>query len=126
MNRQDIYIDGTALDTKYIKWGSYSVKKEARLIGSWVDGNGISHPSFFPNSKTTLTFTIIQRSPQTQEELDFLFCYSNMTGCSVCFYDEIECDYVTKTMRMTAPEVKQVINNDKVWYSETKITFTEN
>lgn len=103
---------------------SYKYNRERRLIAEWQDANGKYHHETYPEEKTTISFTIKERSMEQQALLRPLL--SKRNNIEVEYWDDVNEGYKTGLFFINNIEaVSSIATEDKIYYGTMDVTLTE-
>lgn len=109
-----------------IETGSYSISSEYPLLEEWTDLNGTIHRQYGTEKKTTISFTIKERSLAQQNLLVSRELFTNRTNLTVEYYDDETCQYKTGRFFMDGPDsTVSIATKDNIYYGKMKIKLVE-
>ena len=116
------YLDET--DVNIIEPGTYSTNDSQRLIEEWQDMDGDIHREVFSNKKTSIQFTIKERTLEQQEKiLPILKKYNNIV---VTYWSDSEAVYKTGLFFIESIDsLTSIATKDTIYYGETTIQLME-
>lgn len=118
-----IKIDGTIFPNTDIAKGSYSLSKSKRVSKSWEDLTGITHKTYFPTEKTTITFSIREHTAADHQTLASFFTSSSVT---VQYWNDNANDYYEGTFEVEPFTWKHnTVESGGAFYGKTQITLKE-
>lgn len=119
-----VKINGTNVSNMLIASGTYSFKKERRLVRSWTDANGVDHFDYYDKPKVTIKFSIRERNLEEHQSICGIFAAQE--NLSVKYWDDYTCEYKTGTFQMNEPQIKHKKGlNDEILYTSTEILLEE-
>lgn len=118
-----IKIGGTIFPNTYMAKGSYSFQRSPRVNKSWDDLNGISHKTYYPNDRTTITFSIREHLASEHSTLASFFSSRSVT---VQYWNEIANDYSEGVFDIEPITWNHItVKQDGAFYGATQITLKE-
>lgn len=103
---------------------SYNFNREKRLIAEWQDANGKFHHETYPEEKTTISFTIKERSMEQQALLRPLLSQRNNIEAE--YWDDINEGYKKGLFFIDKIDsISSIATEDKIYYGELDVTLTE-
>lgn len=119
-----VKINNTEVSNLLIASGTYSFKKERRLVRSWTDANGIAHHDYYAKPKVTIKFSIRERNLKEQKSICGIF--AEQENLTVKYWDDYACEYKTGTFQMNEPQIKHKKGlKDEILYTSTEILLEE-
>jgi hypothetical protein len=120
-----VKVNGVTIDNMMIVRGSYSMKREQRVIDSYYDAAGTLHEELSPASKAHIKFTVRDRSMEEQAVL--LTAFSTGRNVTVQYFDDSTMDYNIGVFRVEDTEyTHSYAVNDRIRYGQAAIVLKEN
>ena len=118
-----IKIGATIIKNNMMAPDTWNVRKNERVIYTWVDANQYEHREVAPDKKVEINFSIRERSMADQEAIAPIF--QTLESLTVEFWDDILQQYVQKTCYMDPPTIQSRAFGPELMYDETPIHLTE-
>lgn len=118
-----VKIGETVIKNSMIGPDSYEITKDERVISVWKDANQVDHQEMAPELKTSISFTIRERSMEDQQTIAPIF--ATLSNLTVEYWDDILGEYVTGTFHMAPPKIKSRRHGASLLYFETQVNLTE-
>lgn len=107
-----------------ISRGSYSAKTEERMVASWEDSTMVTHQAYSTTTRTTINFTIRERTMSEQATLAPIL--SARKNLSVTYWDDLSASYKSGSFYMNNPSISDTFADaNGIEYGATQITLTE-
>lgn len=107
-----------------IENGSYRYGKERRVINDWQDANGKFHHETYKDPKSTISFTIRERSQEQQ--LMLLPLFESNENIEVEYWDDTIQEYRTGLFYMEDVEaIASISTKERIYYGSIDINLTE-
>jgi len=118
-----IKIGGTIFQNNDMAKGSYSFQRSPRVSKKWDDLTGISHETYFPTQKATISFSVREHRASEHPTLAAFFSNRSVT---VEYFDDNINDYVTGNFHVQDFAWSHItVEADGAFYDKTKITLKE-
>lgn len=119
-----VKIGNTIINNNMIAPGTFSYKKEKRLIRTWTDANGVEHFDYFSTPKVSISFSVRERNLIDHESICSIFVIQE--NLAVTYWDDYTCTYLTGTFHMKEPSIthKKGYGAD-IQYNATQISLEE-
>ena len=118
-----VKIGETVIKNSMIGPDSYQITKDERVISVWKDANQVEHREMDPVLKTSISFTIRERSMEDQQTIAPIF--ATLSNLTVEYWDDILGNYATGTFYMAPPTIQSRRHGASLLYMETQVNLTE-
>ena len=118
-----VKIGTTVIKNTMIGPDSYQITKNERVISTWKDANQVEHREMADELKTSISFTIRERSMADHQTIAPIF--ATLKNLSVEYWDDITGDYATGTFYMDPPTIQTRRHGASLLYMETQVNLTE-
>lgn len=119
-----VYIEAYKVPETMIEKGSFSFKKEPRVIDSWTDANGIDHEVYAQKKRVTMSFKIREHDSSIHDMIGHYF--HDRSDVQVAYFDDEYNDYQTGKFKMYGIEYKHHrVFGGKIMYEPTQVILRE-
>lgn len=123
-NRYRLRIGDHLIDDSMIQRGSYSFKKEDRVIDSYTDADMRLHEIVANHPRVVILFSF--REHDSSEHLSFARCINNKNNVEVQYWDDEEEMYLDGNFKIDAVEFShRNIHGDNILYNSANVKLTE-
>lgn len=116
-------INNNEFPNTYISKGSYTSQRGKRVCKEWTDLTGITHKTYYPTTKTTITFSIREHLP---EEHAAIILFLSISPVTIQYWDDDTETYLEGTFDIEPIAWKHLTTRASGgFYDTTQITLTE-
>ena len=101
-NGYRIEINGMKISNDFISQGSFSLKKDRRVLSEYYDANGERHEELSARETVEISFSIRERTMKEQEQLNPLFV--QYEEVPVTYWDDTSAAYKTGIFKLERPK----------------------